>query len=77
MMESYSVFNNYDYYYLDCNIFTYIYIRYIKHFRHARWRTKTYKPLMIEVDIFVSELMSWFKQDSSIIIELYNEYWGK
>lgn len=58
MMESYSVFNNYEYYYLDCNIFNYLYIRYIKHFRHARHYNKIYNPLMIEVDIFISELVS-------------------
>ncbi len=80
MLESYRVFNNYTEYYIDCGLFEYLYIRYIKKFKGARRKKKDY--VMIKVDVFINELVECFKAGvpdikPSIIKEIYKEYWGK
>lgn len=74
MLENYRVYNNYDYYYLDCNLFDYIYIRFIKHFKGARRMKKD--GFMINVGVFINELTEAFNTDTFIIEEIYKEYWG-
>lgn len=80
MLESYRVFNNYTEYYVDCGLFEYLYIRYIKKFKGARRKKKT-DAVMIKVDIFIQELIGSFEENlalsPSIIKEIYREYWGK
>lgn len=80
MLESYRVFNNYTEYYVDCGLFEYLYIRYIKKFKGARRKKKT-DAVMIKVDIFIQELIGSFEENlalsPSIIKEIYKEYWGK
>ena len=80
MLESYRVFNDYDNYYIDCDVFKYLYIRYIKKFKGAR-RKKNVDALMIDVDVFIQELTKSFEEnlkiEPSIVEEIYKEYWGK
>lgn len=80
MLESYRVFNNYTEYYVDCGLFKYLYIRYIKKFKGARRKKKDY--VMIKVDVFINELVESFRESvpdikPDIIKEIYKEYWGK
>lgn len=80
MLESYRVFNDYDNYYIDCGFFKYLYIRYIKKFKGAR-RKKNVDVLMINVDVFIQELIESFEEnlkiEPSIVEKIYKEYWGK
>lgn len=74
MLESYRVYNDYNCYYLDCNLFDYLYIRYIKKFKGARRMKKD--GFMINVGVFINELTEAFNTDTFIIEEIYKEYWG-
>lgn len=80
MLESYRIFNDYTEYYIDCGLFEYLYIRYIKKFKGARRKRIDY--VMIKVDVFIDELIESFKESvpdikPDIIEEIYKEYWGK
>lgn len=77
MMESYSIYNNYCNYYIDGNIFSYLYLRFIKHFKHLRYDLFQKNILMIDVGIFVDELCSFFNENTSIIENIYKAYWSE
>lgn len=76
MIESYSVFNNYCNYYIDGNFISYLYLRYIKKFKHLRYTINCKKNLMIEADIFIKELTESFGENPNIVLKIYNKYWG-
>jgi len=73
MLESYRVYNEYDCYYVDCNIFEYLYIRFIKGFKGARRPKKD--GLMIDTRVFINELTESFGVDTFVIEEIYKEYY--
>ena len=73
MLESYCIYNNCDYYYIDCNIFEYFYIRFFKKFKRARRVKKD--SFMIDVKVFINELTESFNVDTFIIEEIYKEYY--
>lgn len=80
ILESYRIYNNYVCYFVDCGFFEYLYLRFIKRFKGARRKRKN-EAIMIDVDIFVDELIENFKEHvpditSSIIKRIYDEYWG-
>lgn len=76
MLENYSVFNNYCDYYIDGSFVSYLYLRYIKKFKHLRYTTNSKANLMIDIDIFIKELTNAFHENANIILKIYNEYWG-
>lgn len=81
MLENYRVFNDYNVYYIDCSFLKYIYIRFIKKFKGARRENKK-DSFMIDVDIFINELLDAFKEripniKPTIIEEIYYKYWGE
>ena len=76
MMQNYSIFNGYVNYYIEGNFFTFLYLRYIRKFKNLRYRFNK-DVLMIEVGLFVDELISCFDNvNPSIIEQMYKEYWG-
>ena len=78
MMESFSVYKGYATYYVNTNIFTYLYLRFIKKYKHLRLTTnsKSNSKLMIDVNIFINELTETFGKKPDIIKDIYNLYWG-
>ena len=77
MIENYSIYNNYCDYYIQGNFFSYLYLKYIKGFKHLKYYRSYIDVLLIEADIFIKEITSSFDQNSNIIEEIYNEFWGK
>ena len=77
MMENYSIFNNYCNYYIDGNIFIFLYLRFIKKIKHIHYKLFQRNIKMIDVRIFIDELCLSFNQDSKIIEEIYKSYWGE
>ena len=78
MLQNYNVFTEYkSNYYIDGSFINYLYLRFIKGFKHLRYKTAHTDALMIEVPVFCDELAVAFNQPASIIEDIYKEYYNK
>ena len=76
MLKSYSIFNNYCSYYIQSNIFIYLYLRIFKRFKHIRLYSKSKKMSFIDPAIFVEELTNCYEENPYIINAIYNAYYA-
>lgn len=77
IFDIYSIFNGYCKYYTDSNFFTYLYLKYIKGFKRLGYHQNNINYVYVEVPAFIKELTEAFSVKSSVIDEIYNEYWRK
>ena len=77
MLENYRIFNNYSSYYINCNFWEYLRLRYIKKFKGLRRVKKNQNIALIDADVFIDELTTAFQVDVSIIGEIYEKYWSR
>ena len=76
MADAFSVYNNYCDYYVDCGIFTYMYLRYIKKHKHLRYYMRC-DICEIKTTVFIRDILYAFDITKRDIIDLYELFWGK
>lgn len=76
--KNYSIYDNYNYYYIKTNIFTYLYLKYFKKFNKLKLYIKENKNIrLIEPNIFIKEILDYVQEDISIIQEIYIKYYRR
>ena len=76
MLEAFSVYNGYCNYYVDCSFFRYLHLRFIKHFKHIRMKSKYIYTFDIVINDFIKEILDSYRQPKSTILKMYNLFWG-
>lgn len=74
IMNSFSIASGYVDFYLDCSFWTYLYIKYVKKFKHAKW-FKGQDIFLIEPELFISEVCSALNEHDDIVGYIYEDYW--
>lgn len=74
IMNSFSIVSGYVDFYLDCSFWTYLYIKYIKKFKHAK-RFKGQDVFLIEPELFAAEVCGHFGERPDIVKYIYEGYW--
>lgn len=74
IMNSFSVASGYADFYLDCSFWTYLYIKYIKKFKHVK-RFKKENVFLIEPELFAAEVCEHFGERPDMVEYIYEDYW--
>lgn len=74
IMNTFSIASGYVDFYLDCSFWTYLYIKYIKKFKHVK-RFKGQDVFLIEPELFISEVCSALNEHDDIVGYIYEDYW--
>lgn len=77
MFRHYSMFSGYCDYYIDTNIFVYLYFKYIKKFKHLKYCSNNLDLEFIDTSKFIEELTTSCHQDINIITEIYDKYYNR
>ena len=75
IMNSFSIASGYEDFYLDCSFWTYLYIKYIKKFKHIK-RFKNEDVFLIEPELFAVEVCEQFGERPNKVEYIYEDYWG-
>lgn len=76
IMNNYSIASGYKDFFLDSSFRDYFFIKWIKHFSHARMKAEEIETLFIEPDIFIKEVTEKFNVNPEVIEDIYDTYWG-
>ena len=76
------MFNNYNIitkkpFYIITNIFTFLYLRFIKKFNGLRFFSKKKKVFFIDSKVFIHDLIKSFDENKEIINLIYNSYYRR
>ena len=74
IMNSFSIASGYVDFYLDCSFWTYLYIKYIKKFKHAK-KIRNENVFLIEPAVFSAEVCEHFGEQPDIVKYIYEDYW--
>ena len=74
IMNSFSIASGYVDFYLDCPFWTYLYIKYVKKFKHAK-RFKGQDMFLIEPELFAAEVCGHFGERPDMVKYIYKNYW--
>ena len=77
MADAFSIYNGYCDYYVECGVFTYFYLRYIKKHKHLKRYYGEKNTCKIIIKLFIKDITDAYDIDKNEIVKLYNLFWGK
>jgi hypothetical protein len=62
--------------YLQCSLVDFLWMKYIMKVRRIKRWHGNHNVFLIEPEIFAKEITNQYNQESSIVEDIYDEYWG-